>query len=300
MLGAVALLLAIAVIVDIDRIIAQLAQTQPGWILAALIVVQLQVLLSAVRWHKTAARLGQSMHFKHAVFEYYLATFANLTLPGGVTGDAARVYRNRHTNGLGVAAHGVVLERLAGQLALLVVTLIGWLLWPILMQASVPEFGLQVLTLTLLTIAIVVVLAYIVVKFAPDWITRFVVSFGPSVYSVWCVDRQWIVQSLLSVSIVATYLLVFFLCSHAIREPLPVTAVITIVPMVLLSMLIPLSIGGWGIREAAAATLWPLAGLSSEAGVATSVVYALVSLIGCLPGLLWMLARSLRIQLNKS
>lgn len=289
--GAVGLLLLIAINVDIDHIVAQLSQTQSGWIVVAVMLVQLQIMLSALRWRITASRLGHVMSLKHAIVEYYLATFANLTLPGGVAGDAARVYRNRHTSGLGTAAHGVVLERLAGQAALFVVTIVGWLLWPILMHASVSASGLWVLTIALLVFVLGVVLVFLIVKYAPDRITRFLTDFGPSVRRVWCADRQWIVQSFLSLSIVVTYLLVFLVSSYAIQQPLSAAAVIAIVPVVLLSMLIPLSIGGWGIREAAAATLWPLAGLSSESGVATSVVYALVSLIGCLPGLISFLLR---------
>jgi hypothetical protein len=55
-------------------------------------------------------------------------------------------------------------------------------------------------------------------------------------------------------------------------------------------MLIPLSFSGWGLREGAAAALFPVAGLTAAQGLATSVAFGLVFLIAVLPGLvpLWL------------
>ncbi|WP_330218003.1 hypothetical protein [Marinobacter similis] len=50
-------------------------------------------------------------------------------------------------------------------------------------------------------------------------------------------------------------------------------------------MVIPLTVAGWGVREGAAAVLWPLAGLPAEQGVALSVAYGALVLISSFPGL---------------
>ena len=278
--------------------ISQLQRTDWRWLLPAFAVVQLQIVLSAVRWKITAHRLGQDLTFRRAISEYYLATFANLSLPGGVSGDAARVYRNRQTPTLSVAVHGVMLERLAGQVALLVTCLVGFVLWPVLMHGGAPAFGSKVLLSTVAMIGLVAALAALLIRWAPERITRAVRNFGPAMRVAWWSDKQWIVQGVLSLAVLATYLLVFLFSSYAVQAPLPVAALLTIVPLVLLSMMIPLSIGGWGIREAAAAVLWPFAALSAESGIATSVVYALVSMLGCLPGLA--LLFSLRLRLRRA
>jgi hypothetical protein len=52
-------------------------------------------------------------------------------------------------------------------------------------------------------------------------------------------------------------------------------------------MLMPLSVGGWGWREAAAAALFPLAEASAGAGVAAGLAYGAVLLVASLPGLAW-------------
>lgn len=278
-------MLCIAWLIDPGTTWGYLKNADWRWIVGAILVVQVQVILSALRWRLTASRLGHPIELRHAIAEYYLASFANLSLPGGVTGDAARVYRNRHAQGLGIAAHGVLLERMAGQITFALIAFIGWCLWPLIMQGDMPQLGVRLLLTTVLLVFLGVVSLVLFIRFAPDWSTRFIVDMGPSIHSAWLADWQWVRQLIFSLGIVSTYLLIFFFSSHAVAAPISVAVVVTIVPLVLLSMVVPLSIGGWGVREASAALLWPVAGLSSEAGVATSVIYALISLLGCLPGL---------------
>lgn len=292
--AAVVLLLLLAWFIDLGEAIAQLRQTQWRWLLPAFAIVQLQIVLSAIRWKITAARLGQQLTFGRAVSEYYLATFANLSLPGGISGDAARVYRNRQAPVVSIAVHGVLLERLSGQLALLVTGLMGWILWPVLMHGEVPALGSTVLLSAAALLGIVALLVAAIFRWAPARISKAVKQLGPAMRAAWWSDRQWIVQGTLSLSVTATYMLVFLFSSYAVQAPLPVAALLTLVPLVLLSMMIPLSIGGWGIREAAAAVLWPFAALTAESGIATSIVYALVSMLGCLPGLILMFGLRLR------
>ncbi|MAM09080.1 MAG: hypothetical protein CML23_01180 [Rhizobiaceae bacterium] len=61
-----------------------------------------------------------------------------------------------------------------------------------------------------------------------------------------------------------------------------------------MTMLIPAGAGGWGTREAAAAALWPLFGLTSAEGLSASLLYGLISLFGVAPQGLVLLAVTLR------
>jgi hypothetical protein len=58
--------------------------------------------------------------------------------------------------------------------------------------------------------------------------------------------------------------------------------------ILLLSMVIPLTVAGWGIREGAAALIWPMAGLPAEQGVALSVGYGALVLVSSLPGVVFL------------
>ncbi len=291
MVLTVLLLLLIAWLVDLQAAMALFAEAQWRWVLLGLAIVQLQIVLSALRWQITAVRLGQELSVPHAVGEYYLATLANLSLPGGVTGDAARIYRNRYTAGAAASARSVVFERLAGQLALLLVAIVGWILWPSLMHGATPQASARILLLALGILILLVSISALAYRIAGGRVARFFRETGEALYRVWLADGQWRVQGLLSLAVVATYLAVFACSAMALHQALPLAGIISVIPLVLLSMVIPLSIGGWGIREAAAVSLWPLMGLSAEAAIGTSVLYGLISTLGSVPGALLTLRR---------
>lgn len=270
-------------LVDIQQTWKILKGTDLRWLALAFIVVQVQVLSSAIRWWITANRLGQSLGLQRAISEYYLATLANLSLPGGVGGDAARVYRNRVGGSWRSSMMSVTIERMSGQLVLFVVTLVGWLLWPLVFEQAVPKHLPQVLGIFLLLCVMLVAIVALFGRLSLS-VRRFIIELSPALKRVWLVDSQWLLQSALSVAIVASYVGVFAICALSIAEPLPLAALFTVVPVVLLSMVIPLSVGGWGIRELAAASLWPVVGLTAEAGIASSIVYGLVSMVSVIPG----------------
>lgn len=290
-LGTSLLLALILWLIDWQQAASYLLSANALWLFPAVLLVQVQVFLSAWRWQVTAGRLGQHLSVPRAVAEYYLATAANLTLPGGVAGDAARVARNRGEAGWGLSAQGVILERFSGQLALFAVALPGWILWSVLIhnEASVGA-GRVLLSFLVLLVAAGSVLA-LMMRFGNGAARRFIVSFRPAIHKVWMTDGQWRIQGCLSLLVVFSYLAVFAISAQAIGQPLPLFALLTLVPLVLLSMVLPVSVGGWGVREAVAGALWPLAGLSAEAGIATSVIYGIVSMIGVIPGVLVLLIR---------
>ena len=291
---AMLLLLLVAWFIDVDKALTILADTDWRFIILACVIVQMQIVVSAWRWQIIAVRLGQLLSLRSAVSEYYLATVANLSLPGGVTGDAARVVRTRQTQGWGLAAQAVILERLSGQIALFLIALASWIVWSVFSTVSVPDVVGQLLFTIVLVVAGAGLIVGALIHFAAEPITRFIVSFGPAIHRAWITDNQWLIQGMLSLLVVVTYLAVFAASAFAVGHPLPLIALMTLVPFVLLSMVIPVSIGGWGIREATAASLWPLLSLQTEAGVATSVVYGLVSLLAALPGALCVLLLSKR------
>ena len=101
----------------------------------------------------------------------------------------------------------------------------------------------------------------------------------------------WLVQVGLSVLVLAFYLACFAAAAEAAGIGMETVELLLIVPAVLLSMAIPVTVAGWGIREAAAAGLFSLAGFSAADGVAASVAYGLAILTGSLPGLLLIAAR---------
>jgi hypothetical protein len=98
-------------------------------------------------------------------------------------------------------------------------------------------------------------------------------------------SREALPPQLISSSIiVASYLLTFVIAARAIGSYTPLATLVPLIPIVLLAMLLPISIAGWGVREGVAALLWAAAGLSAVEGAAISATYGLLILISSLPG----------------
>jgi hypothetical protein len=92
-------------------------------------------------------------------------------------------------------------------------------------------------------------------------------------------------QVLLSIGTATCNLAAFAFCARAVGVSLPIGTLLAIVPLVLFTMLIPLSMSGWGLREGAAAALFPIAGATAAEGFATSVAFGLAFIVAVLPGL---------------
>jgi uncharacterized membrane protein YbhN (UPF0104 family) len=262
--------------------LALLANADWRYLVLALLAVNLQTIASAWRWQRVAARLGQAIAPRHAVSEYYLSQLVNQSLPGGVLGDAARAVRARHAATLGIAAQGVIIERLAGQIAMLGLLAIAGS-WAILapggmaLKANQNQLMIGALLTGALALALVVGLRLIRKKWS--------VRLGQSVRTALIDDGAWIEQSALAGLIVALNLASFSLCALATGTGLSTEAILVLVPLILCAMLVPATVAGWGFREGAAAGLFPLVGASAAAGFAASLAFGLVILAASLPGL---------------
>ena len=275
-----------------------LLTANPWFMLAALAALTLHTVLAAERWRLTAGALGLTLSRGQAVREYYLAQLVNQTVPGGVVGDAGRAVRSREQAGLTIAAQSVIVERFAGQVAVLATMIIavavttllpGGLEWPGWMLALAA-------TVALVSIAVVAVL--LAARFVPGRFGTRVAELSRTAAIALAGPRLWLPQLALSAGTTASILAAFAFSALAVGLALPFGAIAALVPLILLTMLIPITISGWGLREGAAAALLPLAGAAVSEGLATSVLFGLLGLAAVLPGaiVVWMSTRPARVE----
>ncbi len=261
-----------------------LADAQPGWIMAAVVALICQTLLSACRWKVTAAALGQRLSLPMAVREYFMAQAVNQSLPGGFIGDAARAVRARSAVGLAVSGLAVGMERLAGQIAMFavlscsfIVTYLweGGLDWP---RSYAAVIGLMIGVAILATLFVLILRGRL--RDLQPTASRWVDMAMRALFSRDVLPAQ----VGLGVMITLCNLAAFGFCGWAVGQPLSFAALFAIVPLILFTMLIPLTVSGWGVREGSAAILLPLAGIPMTEAVATSVLFGIAMLLGAIPG----------------
>ncbi|WP_179380787.1 lysylphosphatidylglycerol synthase domain-containing protein [Jannaschia marina] len=272
-IAAALLLLTCLWLFDARAILDRLVELEIGWLFAAVAALLAQTVLMALRWRLVARCLGTEMGRTWALREYLAGQLANATLPGGVLGDAARAARAREgAAGLRGAAMAVAIERGLGQAGLGAVAATGLaatMLWPGGFDPPAP--------LAATIAAVFAAAALLLVAGARTGrgarILRFCVPSLP----------VGMAQAALSLGAAALNVAAFAAAARATGTTLDPGAAVVLIPVILTAMLVPLTVGGWGWREGAAAALFPLAGATPAAGVAAGVAFGTAILLSVLP-----------------
>lgn len=281
LLVSAALLALLAWVLDPREVAVRILDLHPGWVLVALSLSVAQMGVSAWRWRFTARLLGSPLPAGRALGEYYLAAFLNQVLPGGVLGDVSRAWRHardgrepaQSTRG---AVNAVLVERASGQVVMAAVAAVSAAL---LLPEGAGAWTAAAVGAGLLAAAWGAPRFWRRIRQVPA-----LRAFGEDLRRGLLSRRAFPAQLMSSLLVVGSYLGVFLAGAAATGVSVPVLSLAPLVAPVLLTMLIPVSVAGWGLREAAAAALWSLVGLSPEEGVAVSVTYGLLVLVSTLPG----------------
>ncbi len=295
---SLALLAALLAWLDVAALVAEIGNLAPGWALVALLLTLPQVAISAWRWRFTARLLGLPLSRRAAFADYYLATFLNQLLPGGVMGDVTRAWRHASASGARrPAIRSVIIERVSGQLVLWLIALLA-LAMPI-WHAPLNQTGHAVMAMltavdgrTWITMTVVVSAAALLLirpgrrqpAIVKRLAQRLTAGLGHDLARTLTDTRAWPRQLLASLLVVASYIAVYSCAARAIGTDIAFTTLLALIPPVLLAMALPLSVAGWGLREGAAALVWAGVGLPAEQGVAISMAYGLLVLVSSLPG----------------
>jgi uncharacterized protein (TIRG00374 family) len=262
------------------------------WLLATVAVTFVGIVLSAVRWQRVLAVLGMQARVT-ALTAYQLAgLFVGNFLPSTIGGDVVRVSRLSAASGRGPDSFAsVVLERLTGWVVLPVITLAALALNPGLLRLGVAsQVALAVSVVTLVLLA-----AVLVVAASPHIGARLeghegVRGFLRAVHLGLHRFRKH--PGLAFEALVAGFVyqlavvLAAYLASEALGLDVGWTAMMAFMPAVAILQVLPITIGGLGVREGAFVLFLSRSGLGVGAGQAVTLgllIYAVnlaVSLAG--------------------
>lgn len=270
-----------------------LLAANPWWIGAALLALTVHTVLAAERWRLTAGALGLPLSRGRALREYYLAQLVNSTVPGGVVGDAGRAVRSRDHAGLTVAAQAVIVERFAGQVVLLATMVVGVTATTVVPGGLDGPPWMLGLAATITALSLVGLGLGLASTRLPGRLGQRLTDLARTAATALISRRMIVPQLALSTGTTAAILAAFGFSALAVGLSLPIAAILALVPLVLLTMLIPVTISGWGLREGAAVALLPLAGATASESLAASVTFGLVGLAAVLPGaaVVWLRSR---------
>nr|WP_123994290.1 lysylphosphatidylglycerol synthase transmembrane domain-containing protein [Streptomyces sp. A2-16] len=259
-------------------------------LLAALAIGVLTTVFSAWRWQLVARGLRIRLPLGAAVADYYRALFLNAALPGGVLGDVHRAVRHGQSAGdMGRGVRAVVLERVAGQIALAVVggAVLLTMDSPVLADARhlAPAVGLAALG------ALAVVVALRMNRAPSSRRGRALRSTLGEAREALLSRRNWPGVALSSAVVLAGHLGMFVLAARIAGSDASVAVLLPLAVLALLAMGLPLNVGGFGPREGITAWAFAAMGLGAGAGLATAIVYGVLSFVASLPGAVVLVVR---------
>jgi glycosyltransferase 2 family protein len=262
-----------------------------GWIAAAIAVVLIQIFAGALRWREISAVCDVPLAPMLAMRFNMIGAFFNQTLPSSIGGDAVRLWLlARAGAGWRAATYSVFVERAIGLIALAVIIL-ATLPWSYqLIDDPHGRAGLLVMDLA----AVAAGSGFLLLgQLRWPWLKRWWATHH--LYACAVIANRAIFSRTRGPKVVALSLLIHVLAVatawcvvQSITAPVSFGQMFQLVPPVMLITMMPVSIAGWGLREAAMGLAFGYAGLAASEGVNISLLFgAVYFMLGALGGLVW-------------
>ncbi len=278
---------------DAPRLWQYVRTASIGWLASALVLYLLMVLASAWRWGLLLDAQGVHVPARTLAGSFLVATFFNNFLPSNIGGDVIRIADTAKAAGSKTSAAAVVLiDRGLGLLGLVLLAAVA--------GSVVGDTGASPLPPALIWAGFVgASVAAAPIFVAPDWVIRLLAPLRR-------LNPQWVGTRLDRLSdvltrfrgarialggcfvgavIVQAILVAFYAAiAHAIGVAISPWHMAVLVPVSFLVQMLPLSVNGFGLREATFSFYFARIGLPIEAALVISLLGAGLVMLFSLSG----------------
>ena len=297
--------------VDLARLWSIARQASPIWLAGALALYGLMVLASAWRWGLLLMAQDVRLPFWRLTSSFLVATFFNNFLPSNIGGDVVRVADTAPAAGSKTLATTVVLlDRGIGLLGLVLIAALGasftstlaeggpvsppvlWAAFAAAMALAAPAL-LRPHTLTRLFAPLR--------RLHPEWVDERLSRLATALWRFSKAPRA--LAGCFAGAILAQAVLVGFYVAiaHSMRIPIGLAELSVVVPVTFIVQMLPLSMNGFGVREATFGFYFTRLGLPLESALLVSFVGAALIMLFSLTGGVAYILRGRRVpQLDAS
>jgi glycosyltransferase 2 family protein len=262
-----------------------------GWIALAIATTFFQIFIGVLRWRIVSAECGAPLQTGQAMRYNLIGTFFNQTLPSSIGGDAVRLWLvARAGAGWRAATYSIFVDRAIGliALAIVIVASLPWS-WQLISNA----YGRSALLLVDFA-ALAGGAGFLLLGALPwPWLKRW---WGTHHLHACAVIANRIIFSrrtgpqigALSLLVHVLAVAIAWCVVQSITAPVTFGQTFLLIPPVMLITMLPISIAGWGVREATMGLAFGYAGLMTNEGINISLLYGAVSfIVGAFGGLVW-------------
>ena len=278
-----------------------MAKADWSWWALGLVTGLLVQVVAGIRWADLARPLGFDFPRRFFVLRFFEGMFFNLCLPSSIGGDVVKAYRVGETTPRRLLAGcSVVADRLTGLSALAVLggTALAARKYSLGLPATLAvAAALLAAALTVFLVGVSFLDRLIAVLPAPHPARGFLAQLLPYQQQPSLIAKavawSFIVQMGGAVAVA--------LSGRALGVDQPLSLWFSVVPLVALAMVLPISIGGFGVRENAMSYLLAEQGVPGEQGVAIALLWGLSTVLtGMVGGALLLIDRSRRAAVGST
>jgi glycosyltransferase 2 family protein len=280
--------------VDFHELASRFDVASLGWIALAIAVTFLQIFLGVLRWREVSAECGAPLALTQATRYNLIGAFFNQTLPSSIGGDAVRLWLvARAGAGWRAATYSIFVDRAIGLVALAIV-IVASLPWSYRLISD-PHGRTALLLVDVAALA--GGLGFLLLgRLDWPWLKRW---WGTHHLHACAVIANRVIFSptrgpkvaVLSLLVHVLTVVIAWCVVRSIAAPVLFGQVFQLVPPVMLITMMPISIAGWGVREATMGLAFGYAGLLANEGVNVSLLFGAVSfIVGAFGGLVWILS----------
>lgn len=277
--------------INFAAIQARLSQINLLWIGIAVIVTIFQIFLGALRWREISALCAAPLTDMQAFRYNMVGAFFNQTLPSSIGGDAMRLWLlNRTGAGWRAATYSILTDRAVGLIALAVI-IVASLPWS---YGMIADSNGRLALIFVDFAALAAGLGFLLFGHLPWpwlktwWPTRHVHACAVIANQVIFNRKSGPKITVLSLSIHVLTITIAWCCVRAIDAAGNFEQLFMLIPPIMLITMLPISIAGWGVREASMMVAFGYAGLAQADGTVVSILFGAVSfIVGAMGGLVW-------------
>jgi glycosyltransferase 2 family protein len=280
--------------VNFADLAARLDLTSAAWLALAVAITFLQIFVGVLRWRIVSAECGAPLPLRQAMRYNVIGTFFNQTLPSSIGGDAVRLWLvARNGAGWRAATYSIFVDRAVGLIALAVI-IVASLPWSAHLISD--AYGRSALILIDFA-ALAGGAGFLVLGMLPWpflkrwWATHHIHACAVIANRVIFSRRNEPTIAILSFLVHFLAVVIAWCVVQSIAAPVGFDQTFLLIPPVMLITMLPISIAGWGVREATMGLAFGYAGLVTNEGVNISLLYGAVSfVVGAFGGLVWILS----------
>lgn len=289
------ILLYLARYIDFARVKLMLREMQVRYAWQAFFLLLATNLVTAVRWSFLLKHFRIRQRIRDSWTYYMIGGFYSIALPGVIGGDVVRLYLSSKKNARSktIVATSILFERSCGIMVILILASSAALFMPMLLEGKTVVVN-SIRGAALAAIFLFFLFFIIIKNSSRQWFK------AVDMPDAWQHQANTLIENFrrlsfgsvaffLSLSVGAHFLDILgsFYLGKSLNIDLPLSVFLLIMPLVYVSTILPISIGGIGVREGVLTFFLAKVGvLASDAVLLALVIYMNRVLVGFIGGIL--------------